>query len=76
MQEGMAVSALAAREREAKMQIAQANKEASKMYAEAAEIMKGNEGSIQLRKFETLKEIAGDKSRTIIVPSGLLSVPK
>ena len=63
---------MAVRDKEAQLLIAKANRDTSVMYAKAADIMKGNNDSVQLRYFETLKDIASDWSNTVILPNGML----
>jgi len=65
----MAAVAEASREGEAKVVMAQAELRASETFAKAAEVIGKNPVALQLRYFQTLTEIASEKSSTIIVPS-------
>jgi len=69
MERVMAAVAEASREGEAKVVTAQAELKAAKTISEAAEIIGKNPVALQLRYFQTLTEIASEKSSTIIVPS-------
>jgi len=69
MERVMAAVAEATREGEAKVVTAQAELKAAKTFSEAAEIIGKNPVALQLRYFQTLSEIASEKSSTIIVPS-------
>lgn len=74
MKRAMAQVAEAGREAEAKVVVAEGQKRASKLFAEAAETMASEPISVQLQWFETLRSIAQDKSSTIIVPDSILSL--
>jgi regulator of protease activity HflC (stomatin/prohibitin superfamily) len=64
----IAKQAEAERERRAKVIHAQGEFEASQKLLEAAKILSQQEQALQLRYLQTLVEIAGDKSSTIIFP--------
>lgn len=65
----MAAEAEATREGKAKIITAKAELEAAEAYAEASKTLQESEGSMQLRYFQTLREIAAEKNSTILVPS-------
>ena len=67
----MAAEAEATREGKAKIITAKAELEAAEAYAEASAKLKKSEGSMQLRYFQTLTEIASEKNSTILLPSYL-----
>jgi len=69
MQRVMAIAAEAKREGEAAVIMAQAEYKASETYVKAAQVMSQNPISLQLRYFQTLKEIAAEQNSTIMVPS-------
>ncbi|HBQ41886.1 MAG TPA: hypothetical protein DD808_15175, partial [Halieaceae bacterium] len=56
------------RERRAKVIHAMGEAEAAEKLAEAAKMLATEESAIQLRYLQTLVEIAGDKSSTIVFP--------
>ncbi|WP_372742341.1 slipin family protein [Neptunomonas sp.] len=64
----IAKQAEAERERRAKVIHAQGEFEASQKLLEAAKILSQQEQALQLRYLQTLVEIAGDKSSTVIFP--------
>ena len=64
----IAKQAEAERERRAKIIHADGEFEASSRLVEAAERLAGEPGSMQLRYLQTLTEIAGEKSSTIVFP--------
>ncbi|MEJ2275305.1 MAG: slipin family protein [Woeseiaceae bacterium] len=64
----IAQQAEAERSRRAKIINAEGEKQAAQMIAEAAEILGGQEKAMQLRYLQTLKEIANERSNTIIFP--------
>lgn len=76
MIDNMAQSAISKRQKEAKIKISQANFEASKLTQKAAEILKENSSSLSLRHFDNIKEISEDSNRTVILPDGMLYIPK
>jgi len=69
IQRTMAAVAEAEREGEAKVVMAAAELRAADTYRNAARVMSRNPVALQLRYFQTLTEIAGDKHSTMIVPS-------
>ena len=64
----IAKQAEAERERRAKVIHAEGELQASQKLYEAAVILGGNPNSMQLRYLQTLTEVAGDKSSTIVFP--------
>ncbi len=68
MQRAMAKQAEAERERRAKVIKAEGEFQASAKLTEAAQVLEKHPVSIQLRFLQTLVEIAGDKSSTIVLP--------
>jgi len=64
----IAQQAEAERSRRAKVINAEGEKQAAKMIAEAAEILAGQEQALQVRYLQTLKEIANEKTNTIVFP--------
>jgi regulator of protease activity HflC (stomatin/prohibitin superfamily) len=68
MVRALAKQAEAERERRAKVIHAMGEAEAADKLAEAAKILSGQEQAVQLRYLQTLVEIAGDKSSTIVFP--------
>ncbi len=72
----MAIEAETMREGKAKVIVANAEREAAKAYAEAAEVLMSSEGAMQLRYLETLREIAAEKNSTILIPSTIAGLLK
>ena len=74
MVRALAKQAEAERERRAKVIHAMGEAEAAEKLAEAARVLSKQDQAIQLRYLQTLVEIAGDKSSTLVfpVPVGLL----
>ncbi len=68
MVRAIAKQAEAERERRAKVIHANGEAEAAEKLAEAAKMLATEESAIQLRYLQTLVEIAGDKSSTIVFP--------
>ncbi|MCB1191726.1 MAG: slipin family protein [Leptospiraceae bacterium] len=68
MQRAMAKQAEAERERRSKVIRAEGEFQASAKLTEAAQVLEKHPVSIQLRFLQTLVEIAGDKSSTIVLP--------
>ena len=68
MVRAIAKQAEAERERRAKVIHAVGESEAAEKLAEAAEVLSHQEQALQLRYLQTLVEIAGDKSSTIVFP--------
>jgi len=64
----IAQQAEAERARRAKIINAEAEKQAAKMLAEAANMLAKEEQALQLRYLQTLKEIANERTNTIIFP--------
>lgn len=72
MQRAMAQIAEANREADAKVIVAEGQRKAAFIFAEAAEAMERQPMSLQLQWFETLRNIAAEKNSTVIVPDSLL----
>ncbi len=68
MVRALAKQAEAERERRAKVIHAMGEAEASEKLAEAAKVLANQDQAIQLRYLQTLVEIAGDKSSTLVFP--------
>lgn len=68
----IAAQAEAERQRRAKVIHATGEKQAAKELVEAAEMLAQQDRAIQLRYLQTLTEIAGDKSNTIVFPLDLV----
>jgi regulator of protease activity HflC (stomatin/prohibitin superfamily) len=68
MQRAMARQAEAERERRAKVIAAEGEVQAASKLAEAAAIIAGHPGALQLRLYQTLVEVAGEASSTIVFP--------
>jgi regulator of protease activity HflC (stomatin/prohibitin superfamily) len=64
----IAQQAEAERARRAKVINAEGEKQAATMLSEAAEILASQKQALQLRYLQTLKEVAGEKTNTIIFP--------
>ncbi len=67
----IAQQAEAERSRRAKVINAEGEKQAATMLAEAAHILASQEQALQVRYLQTLKEIAGEKTNTIVFPMPL-----
>ncbi|MEE4218853.1 MAG: slipin family protein [Xanthomonadales bacterium] len=72
MVRAIAAQAEAERQRRAKVIHATGEKQAAKELVEAAEMLGREPNAIQLRYLQTLTEIAGDKSSTIVFPLDLV----
>lgn len=72
MQRAMAQIAEANREAQAKVIVAEGQRKAAHIFAQAAEAMEKQPMSIQLQWFETLRQIAAEKNSTIVVPDSIL----
>jgi regulator of protease activity HflC (stomatin/prohibitin superfamily) len=68
MQRAMARQAEAERERRAKVIGAEGEFQASRRLFDAAEVMSANPASLQLRYLQTLIEVSGENSSTIVFP--------
>jgi regulator of protease activity HflC (stomatin/prohibitin superfamily) len=68
MQRAMARQAEAERERRAKVIAAEGEVQSAAKLAEAASIIAGHPGALQLRLYQTLVEVAGEASSTIVFP--------
>ena len=68
MVRALAKQAEAERERRAKVIHAMGEAEAAEKLAEAASVLSSQDQAIQLRYLQTLVEIAGDKSSTLVFP--------
>ena len=76
MVRAIARQAEAERERRAKVIHAEGEMQAATKLVEAAKILNEQPQSLQLRYLQTLTEIAGDKSSTIVFPLPLDSIGK
>jgi len=74
MVRAIARQAEAERERRAKIIHAEGEMQAAEKLVEAARILNGQPQSLQLRYLQTLTEIAGEKSSTIVFPLPLDSI--
>jgi regulator of protease activity HflC (stomatin/prohibitin superfamily) len=68
MQRAMALGAQAERERRAKVIHAEGEFQASRRLRNAADVISGNPASMQLRYLQTLTEIGGPQTSTVIFP--------
>ena len=68
MQRAMARQASAERERRAKVILADGEFQASQKLMEAAQVIAKEPGAMQLRFLQSLQDVAGDKSSTIVLP--------
>src|SRR5438067_5691142 len=68
MQRAMARQAEAERERRAKVIAAEGEVQAASKLAEAAAMIATHPGALQLRLYQTLVEVAGEASSTIVFP--------
>src|SRR3954466_16210517 len=68
MQRAMARQAEAERERRAKIIDSEGESQAAAKLLEAADLIGGNSATIQLRYLQTLREIGGNESATIVFP--------
>lgn len=73
MDRAMAAVAESQKQSEARLIDAKGNLESAKIFKDAADILGENEISLQLQYFETLKFIAAENNKTIIVPDNLLN---
>ncbi|MEL6790600.1 MAG: slipin family protein [Pseudomonadota bacterium] len=67
----IARQAEAERERRSKIILAEGEQQAAAKLAEAAHILSAQQGSMELRYLNSLQEIAGDKTNTIVFPFSL-----
>ncbi len=68
MQRAMARQAEAERERRAKIVAAEGEQQAAEKLAEAARIIAGSPGAMQLRQLQTMVEVSAENNSTIIFP--------
>ncbi len=68
MQRAMARQAEAERERRAKIIAAEGELQASQKLGEAADVIAGSPGALQLRQLQTMVEISAERNSTIIFP--------
>jgi len=68
MQRAMARQAEAERERRAKVIAAEGEVQAAAKLAQAAEMIAAHPGALQLRLYQTLVEVSGEASSTIVFP--------
>ncbi|MEM7516377.1 MAG: slipin family protein, partial [Planctomycetota bacterium] len=72
----IARQAEAERERRAKVILAEGEQQAAAKLSEAAQVLAQQEGAMQLRYLNTLQEIAGDQTNTIVFPFGTEEISK
>lgn len=72
MHRAMAQIAEASREADAKVIVADGQRRAAFVFAEAAEVMERRPMSLQLQWFETLRQISAEKNSTVIVPDSVV----
>ncbi len=72
----IAKQAEAERERRSKIILAEGEQQAAAKLAEAAEILATSNGAMELRYLNSLQEIAGDRTNTIVFPFDLKEVAK
>ena len=72
----IAKQAEAERERRSKIILAEGEQQAATKLAEAAHILATSDGAMELRYLNSLQEIAGDKTNTIVFPFSLEQVTK
>ncbi|MEQ8179172.1 MAG: slipin family protein [Amphiplicatus sp.] len=72
----IARQAEAERERRSKIIIAEGEQQAAAKLAEAAAILATSEGAMELRYLNSLQDIAGDRTNTIIFPVSLTDIAK
>jgi len=68
MQRAMARQAEAERERRAKIVAAEGEHQAAERLAEAAKVISGTPGAMQLRQLQTMVEVSAEKNSTLIFP--------
>ena len=68
MQRAMAKQAEAERERRAKIVAAEGEHQAAEKLAQAAEVISGTPGAMQLRQLQTMVEVSAEKNSTLIFP--------
>lgn len=71
MQRAMAQIAEANREAQAKVIVAEGQRKAASIFAEASDAMEQHPMALQLQWFETLRQIAAEKNSTVIVPDSI-----
>ena len=72
----IAKQAEAERERRSKIILAEGEQQAAAKLAEAASILSSEQGSMELRYLNSLQEIAGDRTNTIVFPFSLEQLSK
>lgn len=72
----MAQAAMAERDKQAKIKIAQGDLASSKMLKEAADILGENNKSVDLRYLELLKEMSSESSHITITPDAMLTMSR
>ncbi len=72
----IAKQAEAERERRSKIILAEGEQQAAAKLAEAAHILATSEGSMELRYLNSLQEIAGDRTNTIVFPFSMDKIAK
>lgn len=72
----IAKQAEAERERRSKIILAEGEQQAATKLAEASQILATSEGAMELRYLNSLQEIAGDRTNTIVFPFSLGELAK
>ncbi len=72
----IARQAEAERERRSKIIIAEGEEQAAAKLTEAAHILAGSPGAMELRYLNSLQEIAGDRTNTIVFPFSMADISK
>ncbi|MEZ5896199.1 MAG: slipin family protein [Parvularculaceae bacterium] len=72
----IAKQAEAERERRSKVILAEGEQQAAAKLAEAAEILATSQGAMELRYLNSLQEIAGDRTNTIVFPVSIADLAK
>lgn len=75
MQEAMSQAAITKKQAESKKITAEAEVKGSKLLKQAGEIMNKNKSSINLKYFETLRDVSRQWNHTVVLPDGMIYVP-
>lgn len=75
MQEAMSQAAITKKQAESKKITAEAEVKGSKLLKQAGEIMNKNKSSINLKYFETLRDVSRQWNHTVVLPDGMVYVP-
>ena len=76
MQQNMSQAAITKKQAESSRITAEAEVQSSQLLKKAGDIMNQNKASIHLKYFETLRDIASNWNHTVILPDGMVYVPK